>query len=173
MRTEPPEESLERLWRDHSVELRRLAYVLVGDREEADQLVQDAFVLAWERWDRVGALEFPAAWIRATVVNKSRSWRRRFRVASRKRHLFAAEPSTAGPAGGLLDTDLVRALGRLTQSQRAVVVLRYMEDLSIEQVAELTGRKPGTVRALTSQGLAQLREELSKEDDAWASRTKT
>jgi hypothetical protein len=60
VRIQPPEESLERLWRDHSVELRRLAFVLVGDREEADQLVQDAFVLAWERWDRVGALEAPA-----------------------------------------------------------------------------------------------------------------
>jgi RNA polymerase sigma-70 factor (sigma-E family) len=173
VRIEPPEESLKRLWRDHSVELRRLAYFLVGDREEADQLVQDAFVLAWKRWDRVGGFETPSAWIRGAVVNKSRSWRRHLRIASRKRHLFANEPSTVGSVGAVLDTDLVRALGRLTPSQRAVVVLRYMEDLSIEQVAELTGRKPGTVRALTSQGLARLREELRKEDDAWASRTKT
>jgi RNA polymerase sigma factor (sigma-70 family) len=106
-------------------------------------------------------------------VNKSRSWRRKLRIASRKRHLFANEPSTVGSVGAVLDIDLVRALGQLTPSQRAVVVLRYMEDLSIEQVAELTGRKPGTIRALTSQGVARLREELRKEDDAWASRTKT
>ena len=67
------------------------------------------------------------------------------------------------------DTDLVKALMTLTPSQRAVVVLRFLEDRSVEQVASQLGKAPGTVRALTAQAMQRLRAEVPRrevEDDA-------
>jgi RNA polymerase sigma factor (sigma-70 family) len=98
------------------------------------------------------------------VANLSISWRRRRRAVPEE-HLeergAVADPETS-------DVELMEALSFLTPAQRAVVVLRYYADQPVEAVARALGKRPGTVRALTSQGLARLREFMAEdaEDEA-------
>jgi RNA polymerase sigma-70 factor (sigma-E family) len=137
------------LYRAHYGPMVRLAYLLVGSNEVAEELVQDAFVRVHRRWD--GA-ERPAAYLRAAVVNACRSHHRRLR---RER----SRPPEAAEAVGLptRDHDLLEALARLPDRQRAALVLRFYEDLPEADIAAALGCRPGTVKSLLHRGLAELR----------------
>jgi RNA polymerase sigma-70 factor (sigma-E family) len=147
----------------------RLAYLLTGDRALAEDLVQDAFV---RLGGRLAHLRDPAAfeaYLQRTVVNLSRSHFRRRKVERSylERTGAAGPPPTPAPESGLAERDeLWRAMGRLSHRQRAAIVLRFYEDLSERQVAELLRCQPGTVKSLVSRGLQTMRDEMRGGTDA-------
>jgi RNA polymerase sigma-70 factor (sigma-E family) len=147
--------------------LLRLAYVLTGNRADAEDVVQDALSRALPRWGRISSVEDPDAYVRRMVVNAHVSWWRRFR----RRESPVADPvpvTAAAPArsGRPEGRDRVwRACVGLPEAQRTAVVLRFYEDLEYAEIAALTGVREGTVRSRVSRGLAVLREELGGDDD--------
>ena len=139
----------------------RLAYAMTGDPVVAEDVVADAFARTYERWSK-GKVNDPAAYVRRAVVNETRSvWRR---VAVRRTHAARqrqTEPSTAFSGDSVADADVLgRALATLSPRQRAVVVLRIVDDLSEHDVAETLGCSTGTVKSHLSRGLDRLREAL-------------
>ncbi|HRW37685.1 MAG TPA: SigE family RNA polymerase sigma factor [Aquihabitans sp.] len=130
----------------------RLAFLLVGDERVAEELVQEAFAAVFLRWDR---LDRPGAYLRRCVVNGARTATRRRSLE--RRHLRAvADDGEPSPARELLD-----ALAALSPERRAVVVLRFYESLTQEEIAEALGIRLGTVKSRLHRGLAELREALA------------
>lgn len=144
--------------------LLRLAYVLTGNRNDADDVVQEALSRALPRWSRISRLDNPDAYVRRMVVNAHTSGWRRFR----RRESPVPEPAPAatveGPDVGDHDR-LWRACLRLPAAPRTAVVLRFYEQLGYAEMAELTGVREGTLRSRVSRGLALLRSELGETDD--------
>ncbi|MEP6973532.1 MAG: SigE family RNA polymerase sigma factor [Actinomycetota bacterium] len=142
----------------------RLAYLLTGDRALAEDLVQDAFVKLAGRLVHLrdpGAFE---AYLQRTVVNLSRSYFRRRKVerayVEREGGLGGARTAAASDGSIGERDELWQAMQRLSQRQRAAVVLRFYEDLSEQQVADLLRCRPGTVKSLVSRGLQTMRDEM-------------
>jgi len=144
--------------------LLRTAHLITWDAGEAEDLVQECLIRVAQRWPRVRRMEQPLAYSRRVLINLAldgagRRTRRRRELDPAPAALeLAAEDALAG-----LHTrdELLDALAQLTPRQRAVLVLRYFNDLSETQVAEVLGCSPGTVKSNTSRGLARLREVLS------------
>jgi RNA polymerase sigma-70 factor (sigma-E family) len=138
--------------------LKRLAYLLTGDLDTAEDLLQTAYAKALPRWGRIRAYDHPDAYMRRVLVNgRTSMWRR-----SRGREVLSGSvPDVATPdaVGRVLDAeDLRRGLLVLSARQRAAVVLRYYCDLSEAETAAAMGVPVGTVKSHTSRGLARLRE---------------
>jgi RNA polymerase sigma-70 factor (sigma-E family) len=144
--------------------LLRLAYVLTGNRADADDVVQDALSRALPRWARISSVEDPDAYVRRMVVNAHVSRWRRFR---RREVPVEAVRDRALPDGTTLeDRDRMwRACQALPTDQRTAIVLRFYEDLGYAEIAELTGVRVGSVRSRVSRGIATLRHELGDDDD--------
>lgn len=155
-------QAFERLCRDEYPSVTRTAYLITGDREEAVDIAQEALARAYERWRVVSQLDRPGAWLQRVAGNLAISWRRRQRYVSRSAAEIEERADRLAPSS---DLDLMEALQFLSPAQRAVIVLRYYADQSIDQVAKALDKQPGTVRALASQGLARLREFLREEVD--------
>jgi len=138
--------------------LQRFGYALTGDWALAEDLLQTALAKAYLRWSRVER-DDPEAYVRKIMLNTWASWwRRKWRGELPTGQL----PEVAGPDSfAAVDhrQALRAALARLPASQRAVVVLRYHQDLSEAQVAELLGISVGTVKSQTARALARLREQ--------------
>lgn len=141
----------------HYAELARLAHMLTGEKDAADDLAADALVALWHRWDRVRAADHPAAYARGVVANMARS---RIRSAVRERRrvaLFWGQRSE-----GVEDpdvpavVDVQEALRTLPFRKRACVVLRHAFDLSEKDTALTLGISVGTVKSQTSKGMAEL-----------------
>jgi RNA polymerase sigma-70 factor (sigma-E family) len=135
--------------------LLRSAYLLVGDRGHAEDLVQDALFRTYLAWDRLHAYEAAFAYTRTTLIRLAgRWWRRRWRGE------LPSDPIEDG-SSLLRDADLALdirvALQRLAWPQRAVLVLRFFDDLSEADTAAVMGCSMGTVKSRTSRGLAALR----------------
>ncbi|MFE1577291.1 SigE family RNA polymerase sigma factor [Streptomyces fradiae] len=140
--------------------LLRTARLLTGDRHTAEDLVQAALVKVYLRWGRSGSWASPQAYARKVVVNLYATWRRRRWHTETPRSGDEAAAAADGPdmAGGAeARLELARALGSLPRAQRAVVVLRFYEDLSVEETADLLGCSPGTVKSRTNRALERLR----------------
>lgn len=150
MTTDPPD--IEQVYRTERSALRRLAYLLTGSQDQADDIVQTAFATAHARW---AALDEPVAYLRRIVVNQANGvHRRRYR---RRRPPAVPEAVTHIP-----EFDEVWAkIMQLPVQQRAVVVLRFYEDLPLTQISEILGRPAGTVRSDLHRGLENLRRTLS------------
>jgi RNA polymerase sigma-70 factor (sigma-E family) len=138
--------------------LLRAATLVSGDPHLAQDLVQDALLKLALRWDRLHAGD-PEAYVRRILYRDLVSWRRRWR---RERlgepPEGAAHDAAADPAAGTGDRlALQAALAHLTPKQRAVLVLRFYEDLSVHRTAELLGVTPGTVKSQTNAALSRLR----------------
>ena len=148
-RTEPyVGDTFEALYLTEVDAMARLAFLMVGSEDQAEELVHDAFARLFERWDRV---DNPGGYLRTCVVNGCRDRLRRRGVE--RRH------ATASPAAQTSPThDLADVLAGLPYKQRAAIVLRYYEDRSDADIAELLGVRPGTVKSLLHRGLASLRE---------------
>jgi RNA polymerase sigma-70 factor (sigma-E family) len=138
----------------------RFAGVLTGDRALAEDVVQEVLIRAHARWRKIGRLDHPESYIRKMIVNefisaKRRSWRYVLAGAD-----VSTEPA-ADHASRHADRDAILAeLGKLPRRQRAVLVLRYYEGLSDQEIATVLGCAPGTVRGYASRALATLRVEL-------------
>ncbi len=152
-------ETFEKFCRDEYAAVVRGAYLITGDPEEAAEVAQEAFARAYERWRLVSRLDRPGAWVPRVAANLAISWLRRRR---RQARLPVKLDTTASDDPAPADPELMEALQSLTPAQRSVIVLRYVADQSVEETARSLGKRPGTVRALTSQGLARLRLHLSK-----------
>jgi RNA polymerase sigma-70 factor (sigma-E family) len=138
-----------------SARLLRVCYLLTRDWASAEDLLQTALAKSWFAWDRVN--DEPEAYVRAVIANTYASWwRRRWR---------GEVPTEQLPEGSSRDAmrdvderdELWAALGRLPRRQRAVVVLRFFEDLTERQTADALGVTVGTVKSQTSRALATLR----------------
>jgi RNA polymerase sigma-70 factor (sigma-E family) len=145
----------------------RTAYLLTGDRADAEDLVQASLAKTYAAWGRIRVPEAAEAYVRRTMATTHVSWwrRHRGRVLS-----VAQPPEPPAPDGvGPLETLLARSalwphLGRLPRGQRAVIVLRYYEDLTEAQTADALGVSVGTVKSQTSRALAALRAALGPAD---------
>ncbi|MFD7643074.1 SigE family RNA polymerase sigma factor [Kitasatospora sp. NPDC059795] len=136
----------------------RTATLIAGDRHRGEELLQDCLVKLYVRWRRV-ATDDPHAYLRRMLVNGHISWWRR----RRRETLTADLPETAGAVGVEYDEmdELRRALRSLAPRQRAVVVLRHLEDLSERDTATVLGCSVGTVKSQHSRAMARLRTTLS------------
>jgi len=141
----------------HYAELARLAHLLTGEADAADDLAADALLALWHRWDRVRAADHPVAYARGVVANLART---RIRGAVRERRRIALfwsqrEEKTENPdVAGVVDVQ--DALRRLPFRKRACVVLRHAFDLSEKDTALALGVSVGTVKSQTSKGIAEL-----------------
>jgi RNA polymerase sigma-70 factor (sigma-E family) len=133
--------------------LLRFAHALSGDPHTAADLVQDALERTVLAWPRVTRQDDPEAYVRRAIVNRHISrWRR-----LRREQLTAAVPETTYVPTAPRDDQLWSALTSLPPRQRAVIVLRYYEDLSEAQTAQTLGCSVGTVKSQASEALAKLR----------------
>ena len=153
--------NLGELYAAHAPGAIRLAYLMTGDRQLAEDLVQDAFIKVAGRFRHLRSRDNFGAYLRATVVNLSRGHFRRKRTedAYLQAEKGRPSPSQALPDVGL-QSEMSRALRLLPHRQRAAVVLRYYEDLSEHQAAELLGCSPDAVKSLTARAMRTLRNEL-------------
>jgi RNA polymerase sigma-70 factor (sigma-E family) len=145
--------------------LLRFGHVLTGNPDEAEDLVQEALAKSMRRWRRARP-DDPVAYVRRVMVNTHVSrWRR---WGSRVQ--LGDVPETAADDAGMQrsqDRDaLRRALACLPARQRAVLVLRYLEDLPDDEIATVLGCQPATVRSLASRGLAALRPRAAADPEA-------
>jgi RNA polymerase sigma-70 factor (sigma-E family) len=144
--------------------LLRLAVGLTGSRPAGEDLLQSALTRAYLSWSKVRGAADADAYVRRIVVNSHVSLRRRRRVREELQSDVADVVGTA-PSYGIDDRDaLWTALARLGRRQRAIVLLRYYEDLADDQIAELLGCSPATVRSQAMRALATLKDlpELSE-----------
>ena len=144
-------------------QLFRIAYLVCGDWHEAQDLVQTTLAKLFVAWHRVQRTQSPDAYARKVLMNAYLSERRRKRTSE----MPVADPALPNTAGAGDDADLrltlVAALSKLPPRSRAVVVLRHLDDHSIEAVAQALGISPAAVKSLNSRGLAQLRGLLGAE----------
>ncbi|MFJ8887867.1 SigE family RNA polymerase sigma factor [Streptomyces sp. NPDC102402] len=155
------EDALHDFVRDRRLALFRSAYLMCGNREEAEDLVQTTLVKVVLGWRRLKRLDHVEAYARKTLFNTFIAGRRRF---WRREQAYGEMPERPAPEADSETGLVVRAaLARITPRQRAVLVLRYWEDQSVEATAAVLGMRENTVKSHTARGLAALRAEMGKE----------
>ncbi|MFJ7996868.1 SigE family RNA polymerase sigma factor [Streptomyces sp. NPDC096310] len=137
--------------------LLRVAWLLTGDAHLAEDLLQSALAKVWPKWSRIAG-EQPEAYVRKAMIHLHASWwRRRWRGELP----YGELPDTAVHFDAYAKVDLEQSLATAVRSlpvrQRAVVVLRYFEDLSVEATAAALGCSTGTVKSQSSRALRALR----------------
>jgi RNA polymerase sigma-70 factor (sigma-E family) len=146
--------------------LLRLGLMLTGGLHSAEDLVQTVFARAHRKWDRIQALDNPEAYLRTMVVNEFLSWRRLLKNGELPVAEPADQPSTEDVSARLAQRDATwRLLADLPRQQRAVLVLRYYEDLPDDEIAAVLGCAPATVRSNAARGLTALRNNLPAEEE--------
>jgi RNA polymerase sigma-70 factor (sigma-E family) len=140
------------------------AAVLAGQRATAEDIAQEVLIRAYARWDTIGGLDLPELYVRKMVLNEFLSWRRRSWRLIPAGDAAAAAQSTSDLADRYAErAALLAEIGKLPRRQRAVLVLRYYEDRTDAEIAELLGCRPATVRAYASRALAALRVEMGSQ----------
>jgi RNA polymerase sigma-70 factor (sigma-E family) len=150
---------------EHRTRVFRLAVLMTGNVHVAEEVTAEVFARVLPKW-RAGSVTDVLSYLRRAVVNETRSRHRR------REHEARAMARWGGPAV-VVDTDrvalaepLLAALRQLPARQRAVVVLRYHDDLSEADVADILGLAPGSVKSHASRGLAQLRTLLDQQEES-------
>jgi RNA polymerase sigma-70 factor (sigma-E family) len=165
--------AFERFVSESADSLLRTAYLVTGDASHAEDLVQDSFLKVARRWARVSSMDSPRAYARKILVNLALD-------GTKRRSLHRDELGKKSPPewpprweseisrGAFAAVDdrleLIRALGELPPRQRAVLVLRYFDDLSESEVASTLGCSLGTVKSTTSRALERMRALVPKEE---------
>lgn len=129
-------------------------HAVTGNRQEAEDVVQEAFMRALPRWDAICTYDSPEAWLRTVALNLARSrWRRAVRGAAAlvKHGVPQAEPELSPDHVALMD-----AMRALPQAQREALVLHHFCGLSVDEVAQSVGAPSGTIKARLSRGRAAL-----------------
>jgi RNA polymerase sigma-70 factor (sigma-E family) len=152
------------LYQASALDLIRLAYVIVGDRPTAEDIVQEAFCGLYRHWDRLDDAGAATRYVRASVLNGCRSVLRhravrRRRIAEVRRRSLAGQPSMSAEAvvlGGEEQQEVIRALARLPHRQREALMLRFYFDLPDDQIARVMGIRPGTVRSTAHRAIEAL-----------------
>ena len=149
-------QSFEDFFEEHRRRLFGAMCLVTGNRAEAEEITQDAFLRMWERWDRVSTLDDPVAYLFRVATNVFRNRLRRTGLAARR--ALSIAPSGDDLAAVENRDEVVRALSPLPPRQRAAVVLTTYLDYSSEEAARILGIRASTVRALASQGRAGVRQ---------------
>ena len=144
----------------------RTLHALVGDLAEAQDVVQEAYARAWQRWATLHAYDAPEAWVRQVAWRLAVSRARRRRVGLGK--LRRVGPAPDVPGLGPDRVALVRALAQVPEAQRRAVVLHHVLGLSVAEVAAEVGAPVGTVKARLSRGRAALEALLQDEEPSRA-----
>src|SRR2546422_1331093 len=126
--------------------------LITGNRHEAEEIAQDAFLALWERWDRVSGLEDPTGYLYRTAMNGFRKRRRRAALAVR--HVLHLTPAEDLFAQADARQVVAQALAGISRRQRAALVLTELLGFSSEEAGRALGIRPVTVRGLASQGRA-------------------
>ena len=152
------------LYQAHALSLARLALLMLGDRDAAQDVVQDAFFGLYRRWDGLASADAAPAYLRTSVLNGCRNaLRRRSRQAP-----SVTEETLESAESALVHTEerraLLAAVRRLPARQREVLVLRYYLDMTEGQAAQAMGVSRGTVKSATSRAVAALGRMLKKEE---------
>jgi RNA polymerase sigma-70 factor (ECF subfamily) len=153
--------SFEEFFQREKADLYGALCMVTRNRHEAEELTQDAFVRVLERWDRVGVMDDPRAYLYRTAMNTFRTGYRRTALAA-KRALGASPPDDAIADVDAQDTTM-RALATLSPRQRAAVVLTDLLDFPSEQAARMLGIRAATVRTHVSRAHAALKETMPYE----------
>ena len=162
------DDKLEALYLRHGPDALRLAYLLTGERELAEDLVQEAFVRVARRFAGLRNADSFHWYLRRTVVNLANSQLRRRRVE--RAHVKTLVGAAIVAAAGVTDADVVTkqavrdAIAKLPARQRTVVVLRYYQDLTDEQIASVLGWPVGSVKSSLHRAAAVLRQQLGQEE---------
>jgi RNA polymerase sigma-70 factor (ECF subfamily) len=138
--------SFDELYRRDRRAVVALAYALSGSRSGAEELAQEAFLAAFKAWDRIGGYDDPGAWVRRVVVNRSVSGVRRRVAEARALARLAARPAPLGELAPA-DAEFWQAVRSLPARQSQAIALRYVEDRSIAEIAEILECAVGTVKA--------------------------
>jgi RNA polymerase sigma-70 factor (sigma-E family) len=154
------------LYQAHALALVRLAVLMTGDQPTAEDVVQDAFLGLYRRWQALDDAGKALGYLRSSVVNGCRSVHR---VRYRRQGITIDPPGDADSAEaeamlGEAHREVLAALRRLPQRQREAVVLRYYLDMTEEQAAQSMGVARGTVKSATSRGIAALARMLKEGD---------
>ncbi|MBB5958797.1 RNA polymerase sigma-70 factor (sigma-E family) [Saccharothrix tamanrassetensis] len=160
--------SFDQFVHEHQQALVRYAVLLSGSRADAEDLVQEVLVRIYQRWGELaGSTASPYAYVRRAVTNEYLSWRRRWST----RHIRTVPELPEGEHfdrhRDQPDERLWRLLRELPRQQRAAVVLRYYEDLTDAEIAEVLSCRLPTVRSHVSRGLAALRSAIGVPERAW------
>jgi RNA polymerase sigma-70 factor (sigma-E family) len=159
------EGTVEALYGEHAVGLIRLAYLMLGDRPAAEDVVQDAFCHLYQAWDRLVDPARALPYVRSSVLNACRSALRRRIVGRRVTPAMYAPPviSAEAAALGLHERrEVMQAVRRLPGRQREALVLRFYLDLPEQEIAQIMGVQPSTVRSATHRALKALGQSLEK-----------
>jgi RNA polymerase sigma factor (sigma-70 family) len=147
--------------RSESARLFRALYLITGNRHESEEIMQDAFLAVWERWDRVGAMDDPTGYLFRTAMNAVRRRARRASMAIRR---VVAPPPPEDPFSQVdARRDVVRALADLDRKQRAAIVLTGLLGYSSEEAGKMLGMSAGSVRVLASRARSHLRDAMGEE----------
>jgi RNA polymerase sigma-70 factor, ECF subfamily len=142
MRRGPNKAEFDDVFRSEYPSVLKTVRFVLGEREAAEDVVQDAFSQLLVHWDKVSRYERPGAWVRRVALRRALRWRtRRLAEAKIMKLAVSDEPSVAS------DPDLFRALCTLPATQRAAVLLHYLEDRPLAEVADLLGCAEGTAKA--------------------------
>jgi RNA polymerase sigma-70 factor (ECF subfamily) len=142
-----------------------LAYALTGNWGDAEDLVQDAFSAAHDHWAQVAAYDDPSAWVRRLVLNRSASrWRRLQREAAAVVRI-GNRTASAAPVADPVDPQFWAAVRRLPAQQARAVALFYVEDLSVEQIADHLQCSTGSVKTHLSRARTALAARLGMKED--------
>jgi RNA polymerase sigma-70 factor (sigma-E family) len=158
------EEQFTEFVRAHSASLFRTAYLMTGDYQRAEDVLQSALVRIYQRWPRIDAMASPLGYARKVVLSQASSWWRR-RSSHESPMLAVTDRSIDDRAESVAEHDRVwRAVLSLPPRQRAVTVLRYYEDLSEAQIAATLGIAPGTVKSNSHAAMRHLAQLLGEPD---------
>lgn len=153
------ESSFDEFYRATSARLLRFGYAVTGDVTEAQDLVQEAYVRAWQHWRTLIAHPNPEGWLRLVLARQAGDrWRR---IRRRSALLRRTGPPAPVPPPNEDTVVLVTALRRLPVAHRQALALHYLLDMPVAQIAEETGVPVGTVKSWLSRGRAELAEALS------------
>lgn len=153
--TDESAEGVAHLYASHRDRMRRVAYLMTGQWEAAEEIVHDAFARVQRRW---AGIDTPAAYLRTVVVNLCLNWRRHAAIERER----TPRPRPADDVVSPPEIDETwHALARLPRDQRAAVVLRYYEDLSVDAIAQVMECPAATVRTRIHRGLSKLRQEMT------------
>jgi RNA polymerase sigma-70 factor (ECF subfamily) len=155
--TEP---SFEAFYEETHVRLFTALCLVMGSRHEAEEVMQEAYVRVWERWDRVGRLDSPTGYLYRAAMNLARSRYRRASLALRRTVGLAPKTDDLSAVEDRLV--VARALGALTRDQRAAVVLISMFGLPSEEAGLILGMKPSTARTVAARARASMHDEVGE-----------
>ena len=154
--------AFEAFFEGERVRLLRALYLLTGNRQEAEEVLQDAFIAVWERWDRVGAMDDPTGYLYRTAMNRYRSGLRRTSRAARR--AIGLAQGRDGFADAEDRVALGRALAGLSPRRREAIVLTELLGYGSAEAGKLMGVTDATVRRLAQDARAELRASLEDHD---------